>query len=310
MIRRSKQAPSLQRRTALSTNSPRIVSTVAELRSLLEQARREGQRIGFVPTMGNLHQGHLDLVNRAAELSEAVVVSIFVNPMQFGPHEDYDAYPRTLAQDASALAGTPCQWIFAPTVREVYPRGVNTEVDVPSLSTILCGHHRPGHFKGVATVVTKLLHIVQPDIAVFGNKDYQQLQVIRALVSDLLMPVTIVGQDTTREPSGLALSSRNAYLSEAERATAAALYQSLSAISRALADDRQVGATLRVEQSRLTALGFDLDYLEIRDADDLTQSYLNARQAVVLVAARLGKARLIDNLVVTLPRPADGSIQA
>jgi pantoate--beta-alanine ligase len=153
--------------------------------------------------MGSLHQGHLDLVQKASELADIVVVSIFVNPMQFGPHEDFDAYPRTLDSDCDALSDYRCDAVFAPTVREIYPKGVNTEIDVPGLSTILCGHHRPGHFKGVATVVTKLLNIVQPEIAVFGNKDYQQLQVIRTLVTDLLMPVEIIGADTTREPKRL-----------------------------------------------------------------------------------------------------------
>lgn len=255
--------------------------------------------------MGNLHQGHLDLVTRASALSERVVVSIFVNPMQFGPHEDFDAYPRTLTADTEALTGTGCDLVFAPTVREIYPKGVNTEIDVPSLSTILCGHHRPGHFKGVATVVNKLLNIVQPHVAVFGNKDYQQLQVIKTMVSDLLIPVEIVGQDTTREPSGLAMSSRNAYLSETERQTAALLYQGLTEIAVALQSETGVAATLRAVVKRLKDAGFSLDYLEIRDADDLTQSALNAERAVILVAARLGRARLIDNLVVSLHKRPD-----
>lgn len=300
MIAPSKTAPIPHRSIVLSTKRPLVITTVADLRDRLDQARGRGDRIGFVPTMGNLHQGHLDLVTRAAALSDCVVVSIFVNPMQFGPHEDFDAYPRTLAADTEALTGTGCDLIFAPTVREIYPKGVNTEIDVPSLSTILCGQHRPGHFKGVATVVTKLLNIVQPTVAVFGNKDYQQLQVIKTMASDLLMPVEIVGQDTTREPSGLAMSSRNAYLSETERATAALLYQGLTEIATALQADAGVAATLRQVEARLTAAGFALDYLEVRDADDLTQSALNAERAVVLVAARLGRARLIDNLVVPL----------
>jgi pantoate--beta-alanine ligase len=185
-------------------------------------------------------------------------------------------------------------------VREIYPKGVNTEIDVPGLSTILCGHHRPSHFKGVATVVTKLLNIVQPEIAVFGNKDYQQLQVIRTLVTDLLMPVEIIGADTTREPSGLAMSSRNAYLSATERDTASRLYASLQAIGEALKNDHQVATTLREQRERLAAAGFVIDYLEIRDANDLSQSYVESETAVILVAARLGQARLIDNLVVSL----------
>lgn len=279
---------------------PVVFNTVSDLREFLNETRNQGKTIGFVPTMGNLHQGHLDLVNKAAEMSDVVIVSIFVNPMQFGPHEDFDAYPRTLESDCNALANHPCHAVFAPTVREMYPKGVNTEIDVPSLSTILCGHHRPGHFKGVATVVTKLLNIVQPNVAVFGNKDYQQLQVIRTMVADLLIPVTIVGADTTREPSGLAMSSRNAYLSKEEKQTAAMLYATLRQIGEALQNESQVSTTLKHEKERLASAGFVLDYLEIRDAQDLSRSYVEAESAVILVAAKLGQARLIDNLVVEL----------
>lgn len=250
--------------------------------------------------MGNLHQGHLDLVERARHLADQVIVSIFVNPMQFGPHEDFDAYPRTLDVDCHALAEAACSVVFAPTVREMYPKGVNTEIDVPGLSTILCGHHRPGHFKGVATVVNKLLNIVQPDVAVFGNKDYQQLQVIRTMVSDLLMPVEIVGADTTREPSGLAMSSRNAYLTDTERDTASMLFASLQRVGTTLTKGERLADQLKQERETLKAAGFDLDYLEVRDATDLTRGADEAKQAVILVAARLGKARLIDNLVVDL----------
>ena len=283
-----------------SDQGPVVFSTVSDLRDFLATTRSRGKTIGFVPTMGNLHQGHLDLVNKAAEMADVVIVSIFVNPMQFGPHEDFDAYPRTLESDCKALANHPCDAVFSPTVREMYPKGVNTEIDVPSLSTILCGHHRPGHFKGVATVVTKLLNIVQPDVAVFGNKDYQQLQVIRTMVADLLIPVSIVGADTTREPSGLAMSSRNAYLSKEEKDTASMLYATLRTIGAALQKDSQVSTTIKNEKQRLAAAGFVLDYLEIKDAQDLSKSYVEADSAVILVAAKLGKARLIDNLVVEL----------
>jgi len=283
-----------------SDQGPVVFSTVSDLRDFLATTRSRGKTIGFVPTMGNLHQGHLDLVNKAAEMADVVIVSIFVNPMQFGPHEDFDAYPRTLESDCKALANHPCDAVFSPTVREMYPKGVNTEIDVPSLSTILCGHHRPGHFKGVATVVTKLLNIVQPDVAVFGNKDYQQLQVIRTMVADLLIPVSIVGADTTREPSGLAMSSRNAYLSREEKDTASMLYATLRTIGAALQKDSQVSTTIKNEKQRLAAAGFVLDYLEIKDAQDLSKSYVEADSAVILVAAKLGKARLIDNLVVEL----------
>jgi pantoate--beta-alanine ligase len=248
--------------------------------------------------MGNLHQGHLDLVTHAGQIADHTVVSIFVNPMQFGPNEDFDAYPRTLADDQARLADSACQVIFAPTVRDIYPHGVRTEIDVPALSTILCGHHRPGHFRGVATVVTKLLNIVQPDVAVFGNKDYQQLQVIQTVATDLLLPLEIIGVDTTREPSGLAMSSRNAYLTADERVLAASLYQSLQTLAAAVQRNHSVASTLREEKARLTALGFVLDYLDIRDANDLTRSGLEADTVVILVAAKLGHARLIDNVVV------------
>ena len=303
MIERLRTVHSRHRSIALKSNSsPIILNTVSDLRAFLTLARGNGKTVGFVPTMGNLHQGHLDLVNKASDMTDIVVVSIFVNPMQFGPHEDFDAYPRTLKADCEALNNHPCDAVFAPTVREVYPRGVNTEIDLPSLSTILCGHHRPGHFKGVATVVTKLLNIVQPDVAVFGNKDYQQLQVIQTMVADLLIPVTIVGADTTREPNGLAMSSRNAYLSAEEKETAAMLYATLKRIGDALQSDSQVSTTLKQEKERLTAAGFVLDYLEIRDAQDLSKSYVEADSAVILVAAKLGRARLIDNLVIELKR--------
>lgn len=283
-----------------SDSSPIILNTVSDLRIFLALTRSNGKTVGFVPTMGNLHQGHIDLVKKASDMSDVVVLSIFVNPMQFGPHEDFDAYPRTLEADCKALTNHPCDAVFAPTVREVYPKGVNTEIDLPSLSTILCGHHRPGHFKGVATVVAKLLNIVQPDVAVFGNKDYQQLRVIQTMVADLLIPVTIVGADTTREPSGLAMSSRNAYLSAEEKEAAAMLYATLKRIAETLRSDSQVSTTLRQEKKRLTAAGFVLDYLEIRDAQDLSKSYVEAASAVILVAAKLGQARLIDNLVIEL----------
>ena len=286
--------------TALPIEKPTIFNTVKEIRTRLQEVRNQGQSISFVPTMGNLHQGHFDLILKASELADHVVVSIFVNPMQFGPHEDFDAYPRTLATDFGALSELPCQSIFAPTVREIYPKGVSTEIDVPSLSTILCGQHRPGHFRGVATIVNKLLNIVEPQYAILGKKDYQQLQVIETMVSDLLMPIKIVGVETTREPSGLAMSSRNAYLSEIQRTLAAELFHSLNTLAIALAETRHMSPILKIERQRLTDAGFIVDYLEIRNADNISATYLEATRAVILVAARLGKARLIDNLVIHL----------
>ena len=279
---------------------PLVFKTVDKLRAYVELKRLQGKSIGFVPTMGNLHRGHLDLVEKAAAITDIVVVSIFVNPMQFGPNEDFDAYPHSLQSDRIALSTHPCKAIFVPTVREIYPKGINTEVDVPGLSTILCGQHRPGHFKGVATVVTKLINIIQPAIVVLGNKDYQQLQVIRTMVTDLLMPVEVIGADTTRETNGLAMSSRNTYLSETEYETASLLYKALNIIGQALLGDQAMTAVLKKQKDHLLRSGFILDYLEIRDANDLSKSYLESETAIVLVAAKLGRARLIDNLIVHL----------
>lgn len=277
-----------------------MITSISELRKQLNIFREKSETIGLVPTMGNLHQGHLNLVMEANNHANRVIVSIFVNPMQFGPHEDFDAYPRTIEADRRALVGLGCDVVFAPTVREIYPKGVNTEIDVPSLSNILCGLHRPGHFKGVATVVAKLLNIVQPDIAVFGNKDYQQLQIIKAMVSDLLIPVEIIGAETARESSGLAMSSRNSYLEIDELPIAALIHQCLSDIAAVLKSGSDVGRAIKMARQTLSSAGFAIDYLEIHDAADLCQSYFEAKYAVILIAAKLGKARLIDNIVVSL----------
>ena len=279
---------------------PLILKTVETLRAYVAFARKQGKSIGFVPTMGNLHRGHLDLIDKAAELADVVVLSIFVNPMQFGPNEDFDAYPRSLESDCSSLSKHPCKAVFVPTVREIYPKGINAEINVPSLSTILCGQHRPGHFKGVATVVTKLINIVQPDIVVLGNKDYQQLQVIRTLATDLLMPVEVIGADTVREANGLAMSSRNAYLTNVERDIASLLYKALKIIAKGLLDGEAMNTILRNQKSDLIRSGFIIDYLEIRDAKDLSKSYLESDRAIVLIAAKLGRSRLIDNIIVRL----------
>lgn len=285
---------------------PVIISSVNAIRKQLDVFRSSGQTIGLVPTMGNLHQGHFDLIEEASRRADRIVVSIFVNPMQFGPHEDFDAYPRTLKTDCNALDGYGCDIIFAPTVREIYPKGINTEIDVPSLSSILCGQNRPGHFKGVATVVAKLLNIVQPNVAVFGIKDYQQLQVIKTMVSDLQMPVEIVGADITREPSGLAMSSRNTYLSKEERSVAGLLHQSLIDIGNALKCGRDVSLALKTARQSLKDAGFTIDYIEIHNAADLNQPLIEAEKAVILIAAKLGKARLIDNLIVPLGSQCSG----
>ncbi|VVM83315.1 Pantothenate synthetase [Pseudomonas fluorescens] len=209
------------------------VKTVRELRAAVARARSEGKRIGFVPTMGNLHSGHVALITKATQRVDFVVASIFVNPLQFGAGEDLDKYPRTLAADQEKLLEAGCSLLFAPTVEEMYPDGMagQTRVSVPQLSEGLCGASRPGHFEGVATVVSKLFNMVQPDLAIFGQKDYQQLAVIRALVHDLNMPIQIIGEPTVRAADGLALSSRNGFLSEEQRAVAPVVYRSLSNIA-------------------------------------------------------------------------------
>lgn len=279
------------------------VTTIAEVRSLVAAWRAAGQRIAFVPTMGNLHAGHIHLVDEAHRYADRVVASIFVNPLQFGPSEDFAAYPRTLAADQEKLAAAGCDLLFAPGEREMYPLGCEglTCVEVPGLSDILCGAFRPGHFRGVATVVSKLFHIVQPDVALFGEKDYQQLLVIRRMVRDLDMPVEIIGVATVREADGLALSSRNGYLSADERRLAAGLYAALQALAAQLREGRQDYAALEAAAvARLEQAGFRPDYVSVRRAADLGLPQAGERRLVVLVAARLGKTRLIDNLLIEL----------
>ncbi|MCU7651009.1 pantoate--beta-alanine ligase [Pseudomonas piscis] len=283
------------------------VKTVRELRAAVARARSEGKRIGFVPTMGNLHSGHAALVAKAAQRVDFVVASIFVNPLQFGAGEDLDKYPRTLAADQEKLLQAGCHLLFAPTVEEMYPDGMagQTRVSVPQLSEGLCGGSRPGHFEGVATVVSKLFNMVQPDLAVFGQKDYQQLAVIRALVHDLNMPIQIIGEPTVRAEDGLALSSRNGYLSAEQRAIAPVLYRSLSQIAEAIRNGARDYPQLLAEQQRLLeAAGLRQDYLEIRHARNLRQATAEDRDLVILVAAYLGTTRLIDNLHLDLDAPA------
>ncbi|WP_277373946.1 pantoate--beta-alanine ligase [Pseudomonas sp. AA-38] len=280
------------------------VTTLRELRTAIAQARAEGKRIGFVPTMGNLHAGHVSLVQIAAQRADFVVASIFVNPLQFGPSEDLDKYPRTLAADQEKLLGAGCHLLFHPDVSEMYPQGMasQTRVMVQGVSEGLCGASRPGHFEGVATVVTKLFNMVQPDIAVFGEKDYQQLAVIRTLVRDLDMPIQIVGAPTQRAEDGLALSSRNGYLSAEQRAAAPALYRSLQAIAEELRRGaRDYQRLIEAAQAQQRQAGFVPDYLEIRNAISLRPAVIDDRHLVILTAAHLGKTRLIDNLLVELP---------
>jgi len=280
-----------------------IYQNISELRTSVRSWRREGQVIGFVPTMGNLHDGHLSLIRKARERSDRVVASIFVNPLQFGEGEDFDGYPRTESRDQSLLIENGCDALFAPAVTELYPEGGMpvTIVEVPQLSNILCGAHRPGHFRGVATVVAKLFNLVEPDLAVFGEKDYQQLVVIRRMVEDLCFPVEIVPATTGREPDGLAMSSRNQYLTDNERAIAPVLFAELRKAVEALGSGKQTPEELcRAGLAALEEAGFRPDYFEIRRASDLAQVGEDDLRVVIMAAAWLGRARLIDNIQVDL----------
>ncbi len=280
-----------------------VIEDLAALRQTLAAWRRQGQRIALVPTMGNLHAGHLDLVTHAQTLADQVVVSIFVNPTQFGPTEDLAAYPRTLAQDRQRLQEHQTSLLFLPDVSTLYPGGLPTQlrIEVSGLSDTLCGEFRPGHFVGVATVVAKFFIAVMPDVAVFGEKDFQQLMVIRRMARELLLPIRIEGVPTRREADGLALSSRNQYLSATERVQAPALYQELQALrARILAGARDYPTLEQQARQRLQSLGFEPDYVSVRSAQDLQPPVSTDESLVVLAAARLGRARLIDNLRIDL----------
>lgn len=280
-----------------------VVRTIADLRAAVTRARGEGKRIGFVPTMGNLHAGHIALIRKAGQRAEFVVASIFVNPLQFGPNEDLDSYPRTLTADQDKLFDAGCHLLFAPSVEEMYPNGqsLQTIVSVPGVSEGLCGGSRPGHFDGVSTVVAKLFNMVLPDLAVFGQKDFQQLAVIRTMVRDLNMPVQIIGEPIVRADDGLALSSRNGYLSADERATAPILYQTLCQLAEAIRSGRRDYPELVGEaREALQAAGLRPDYLEIRNASDLQPAGAETGELILLAAAFLGKTRLIDNLLVEI----------
>ncbi len=274
------------------------VKTVNELRETVRQWKRSGERIGFVPTMGNLHDGHLALVDRARELADRVVVSIFVNPTQFGPNEDFDRYPRTEESDAQKLTEHQTDLLFLPSVEEIYGNNPHpTQVSVPGISEILCGAGRPGHFDGVATVVTRLFNIVQPDTAVFGEKDFQQITLIRRMIDDLAVPIQIEGLATFRESNGLAMSSRNQYLSDSERKIAPNLQQGMrSAVESAklsVASFKKINSDLN---KHLISFGFEPEYVEIRRQSDLELPDEGDKSLVLLVAARLGATRLIDNI--------------
>lgn len=276
-------------------------TTIAAVREQVRRWRRAGERVAFVPTMGNLHAGHVSLIEAARSHGDRFIASIFVNPMQFGPNEDFAHYPRTPQQDARMLSEAGCNLMFMPDVAEIYPSGAEraTQVVVPELTGILCGAFRPGHFEGVATIVAKLFNIVAPDIAVFGEKDFQQLTVIRRMTADLCLPIEIVGAPTVREADGLAMSSRNQYLTAEERRIAPQLHQALrAAVARLQAGERDL---TRIEGEGMRALaagGFRPDYFAVREAVGLREPAPTDRHLVVLAAARLGKARLIDNLQI------------
>ena len=275
----------------------RILKSLAELR----RWRQQQSEVALVPTMGNLHDGHLQLVKTALERCDNVVVSIFVNPMQFGANEDLDSYPRTLEADCQALDALGVSAVFTPQVNDVYPRGLDkqTRIEVPGISDILCGASRPGHFTGVATIVCKLFNMVQPQLAVFGEKDYQQLQVIRLMVQDLSLPVEIQGTATQRETSGLAMSSRNGYLSTEQKHQAAELYKTLEETKAKLSVNTDFGELEAAAKEKLTQAGFVPDYFSIRNAADLQEATPEDHEWVILAAAFMGKTRLIDNLRVT-----------
>ncbi len=270
-----------------------IINNIAEMRAL----RRGAKSLAFVPTMGNLHDGHLSLVEIAKQHADVVVVSIFVNRLQFGQGEDFDRYPRTFQMDCEKLRAAGCHAVFAPDENELYPQPQQYFVEPPAIANELCGAHRAGHFRGVTTVVNKLFNIVQPDVAVFGKKDFQQITIIRQMVEQLAMPIEIIGGETGRAEDGLALSSRNGYLTEAERAEAPRIYRNLSRIKTAVESGRRDFATLQTEAvADLHAHGWQVDYVELRNAVTLLPAQASDSQFVVLAAAKLGKTRLIDNL--------------
>lgn len=277
-----------------------IIRQLAPLRDALDDLRKQGQRIGLVPTMGALHAGHMSLVEVANRQCDAVIASIFVNPTQFGEGEDLDAYPRQEAADAALLEAADVAILWAPAVDQVYPEGYATNVSVSGVSTGLCGGSRPGHFDGVATVVAKLFNQVRPDAAFFGEKDYQQLAVIRRMARDLDFVHDIVGVPTVRDPDGLALSSRNAYLDTEERAQAVALPDSMREAAAAIAGGSDVGLILEQATAKLLSSGFrNVDYFELRNAETLEIMTKYEKPARLLAAAHIGSTRLIDNIAVT-----------
>ncbi len=275
------------------------VHTINELRQIIQQQRMAGKRIGFVPTMGNLHAGHIKLVSEGLKHSDFMVSSVFVNPTQFGPGEDFDSYPRTLAADQAQLSAAGCQLLFAPPVAEMYPgeQANWAKVVVNDITEGHCGAARPGHFDGVSTVVTKLFNIVKPDVALFGKKDFQQLAVIKRMTTALCFDIDIIGVDTVREANGLAMSSRNGYLSTQEKEQAAALYQTLCwARDQIMSGNRDYHSLSESACSQLKDAGFVPEYFNICNADDLKAASADQKNLVILAVAKMGPARLIDNI--------------
>ncbi len=277
------------------------VSSVRQLREEIARQKRQGRHIAFVPTMGNLHQGHLELLKTARNKADFVVASIFVNPMQFGEGEDFENYPRTEKADAEKLDSVGCDLLFLPSVETMYPKPLaqQTRVEVPGLSDILCGASRPGHFVGVTTIVCKLFNLVQPDVAVFGEKDFQQLMVIRRMVEELCMPIEIVGVPTVRETDGLAMSSRNGYLSAEQRQLAPQLHGIMQGLAKRIrAGETDYAALEKTTADQIDRAGFKTDYLVIRRVADLQKPQFADDEKVILAAAYLGTTRLIDNVVI------------
>ncbi len=278
-----------------------VISDIKLLRATVKAWRQAGHTVAFVPTMGNLHQGHLKLVDEAKQRADKVIVSIFVNPMQFGANEDLAKYPRTLTEDCAGLTEHQADAVFTPTPELIYPKGLaeQTAVEVPLIGDQHCGASRPGHFRGVATIVTKLFNLVQPDVALFGKKDYQQLAVIRALTADLSLPIEIIGIDTERAADGLALSSRNGYLSAEQRAIAPTIYQVLQQMAQQIRAGALDYRTIEQQASeQLVAAGFKPDYIHICQRQNLMLADDSSSALVILLAAYLGTTRLIDNLEV------------
>jgi pantoate--beta-alanine ligase len=280
-----------------------IIETLPLLRQHIRRLRQEGKRIALVPTMGNLHDGHMKLVDEAKDRADVVVVSIFVNPMQFDRADDLARYPRTLQEDCEKLNKRKVDFVFAPAPADIYPQGTDTQtfVDVPGISTMLEGASRPGHFRGVSTIVSKLFNLVQPDVACFGEKDFQQLALIRKMVADMGYDIDIVGVPTVRAKDGLALSSRNGYLTGDQRKIAPGLSKVMNAMAeKLLAGDRNLEEIIALAEQELNEKGFRADDIQIRDADTLLELSPTSQRAVILMAAWLGQARLIDNKTVGL----------